>query len=137
MLIDFERGAHPVLQPYFLRDFHRWHGQLHRWSPLAVAAIYQDVDGEFSARATHPTAPVLTWSWIVGDVWRPPFDDIYNAMNPIGLTTPSAVAQAYDDAAKFLGLIFMDVAIRRPDRWGSHHSALRGMPITARTYYLL
>jgi hypothetical protein len=58
-------------------------------------------------------------------------------MNPAGLTAQNAVNQAYTNAALFLGLIFMDVAIQRREWWGSHHCALNGVPITARTYYLL
>jgi hypothetical protein len=137
-LIDFERGPVQLHRVYYNNDFQRWQQMVFvHCGPLAMAAIYQDIHAEFAARAAHPTAPLLTWSWIVGSHWPAPYYDIYAAMNPAGLTSPGALAQAHQNAALCLGLVFMDCAINRTEWWGSHHCELKGAPITARTYYLL
>jgi hypothetical protein len=138
-LLDFDDGKPglPVHRVYFHPDFVNWTARLIRHNPLALPAIQAEIDGHFSTAAAHPTQQLLTVSWIPGEdwtgtVWQP----IYLSNLPrYGSWTVSAHAYAHDTAAKFLGLLFMDGAINRHDRWGSGHYLKDGIPIKGRTYF--
>ncbi len=137
MLLDFDGGKPglPVHQPYFIGDYHRWRRWLTMYNPLAFPAIWAEVDGHFSAAAQHPTKQLVTMSWIPGENWNgTPYQDIYDALLPVY----GHHDWAHEASAKFLGLIFMEVAIARQDTWGSgHYEHPIGVPIAGRTYFRL
>jgi len=128
MLRDFEvNPGQQIFQVFYPRDYANWRRRLLNYQPLAFPSIWAEVDGHFSTAAQHPAKPLLTMSWIPGSDWTGTvYDPIYWALN-----------QSEDASAKFLGLIFMDVAIHRPEWWGFGHYENRGVPITGRTYFLL
>lgn len=129
MLRDFD-GRKPgslVTQVYFAPQYAFWKQRLDKYDPLAFGAIWQEVNGHFSTAALHPTKQLLTMTWIPGSDWTGTvYEPIYYAL-----------AMSSEAAAKFLGLVFMDVAIHREEEWGSGHYELGGEPITGRTYFLL
>ena len=129
MLRDFDGGKPglPVTQVYFAQQYAVWQSRLNRYQPLAFPSIWHEIDGHFSTAALHPSKQLLTMTWIPGPDWTGTvYDPIYYAL-----------AMSHDASAKFLGLIFMDVAIHRDEWWGSGHYELRGEAITGRTYFLL
>jgi hypothetical protein len=138
-LLDFDDGKPgiPVTRVYFYSDFVNWRGRLIRFNPLALPAIQAEIDSHFTAASGHPAKQLLTMSWIPGEDWTGTvYQDIYLSNLPrFGRWTPSAHAYAHDTAAKLLGLLFMDNAITRPDRWGSGHYLKDGIPIRGRTYF--
>jgi hypothetical protein len=133
MLFDFERvPGQPLNQVFYLSDYRAWHGMLFHHSPLSLPTIWSEIDGLFSTKALDQK-PVITMSWVPGADWtNTPYEPIYNA---ISQRFAPDIATEY--AAKFLGLLFMDVAIHRPERWGFGHYELAGKPIKGRTYFLL
>jgi len=133
MLFDFECvPGQPINQVFYLSDYRAWRGMLTRHSPLSLPTIWSEIDGLFSTKVLDPK-PVITMSWVPGADWtNTPYEPVYNA---ISQRFAPDIATEY--AAKFLGLLFMDVAIHRPERWGFGHYELAGKPIKGRTYFLL
>ena len=128
-LFDFERGsAEPMKRVFFQTFYNEWKQRL---SHQDFSNIFNDIDDLFSKKAALPK-PLVTMSWVPGADWTGTvFQPIYPACR-------------YDTirAAQLLGLIFMDVAIKRPENWGFGHYDLRNangtlLPIKGRTYFLL
>ena len=100
--------------------------------PLSLPAIWSEIDGLFSSKAIDQK-PVITISWVPGADWtNTPYEPIYRAINQ---RFAHDIAKEY--SAKFFGLLFMDVAINRAEKWGFGHYELAGKPIKGRTYFLL
>jgi len=133
MLFDFENApVQPITQVFYLSDYLRWRGMLIRYAPLSLPAIWREIDGLFSTKAID-RQPVITMSWVPGADWtNTPYAPIYGAINQ---RFAQDIASEY--SAKFLGLLFMDVAINRAEKWGCGHYELAGKPIKGRTYFLL
>lgn len=133
MLFDFERAPRqPINQVFYASDYRAWSGMLICHSPLALPTILNEIDCLFSTKALAQI-PVITMSWVPGADWtNTPYQPIYNA---ISQRFAPDIATEY--AAKFLGLLFMDVAIRRKEKWGFNHYERAGKPIKGRTYFLL
>jgi hypothetical protein len=127
MLFDFERNpGQSINQVFYPREYANWRRLLLHYAPLAFPAIWAEIDGLFSTKATDPV-PVITVSWVPGSDWTGTvYDPIYWALR-----------QSPVHSAQFLGLMFMDVAIHRPENWGFGHYELNGKPIEGRTYFLL
>ena len=129
MLLDFERDPGAPMQKVFFEPFYR--GIRQRLSRSLFGAMWQHVDDRFTEQAPG-VKPLITVSWEPGSDWTGTvFESIYPACH-----------RSFADSAKFLGLLYMDVAIRRSDVWGFHHCDIRRpdgtiSPIRGRTYYLL
>lgn len=131
-LFDFERDPGQRMQRIFYpNDYANWKRRLAQIDPLAFPAIYAHIDGRFSEQAQSPK-PLITMSWEPGRDWT---GTVYEPIWP-------ACGHSEEQAAKFLGLIFMDVAMHREEDWGFGHYDLHGadgslLPIKGRTYFRL
>jgi hypothetical protein len=133
MLYDFERAqGQQIAGVFYPTDYQNWRGMLIRHAPLSLPVIWSEVDGLFATKAVDHQ-PLITVSWVPGADWTgTPYQPIYSA-----ISTRFAPDIAVEYSAKFLGLLFMDVAIARPEKWGFGHYELAGKPIKGRTYFLL
>lgn len=131
-LFDFERDpGQQMTTMFYPTEYANWRRRLAQADPLAFPAICAHIDSRFSEQALA-RKPLVTMSWEPGRDWTGTvYEPIYPACN-----------YSEEQAAKFLGLIFMDVAMNRPERWGFGHYDLRHadgtlLSIKGRTYFLL
>jgi hypothetical protein len=122
MLRDFANYRRQVKDVWF-PEFYQ--SVTDRMGPAAYTSLWEHVNERFDEKA-YSGDPRITTSWEPGKDWTgTPFAPIVWAVN------------SEEDAAKFMGLVYCAVAIKRSDWWGTGRYENRGVPIQGRTYFWL